>query len=152
MSFSKVRPVLLAAGGNLLASHSAFFLSLSAATSAIADRQNPAATRVLMRFRKPCGKRSVFMVRLFMEDIFNQRRQWRQKDSSCLGTGQSELSLRVAGRGILAQIHPGQRPLRSESMLLGAFHSRVVLIGHVPEDHLPRVLGDQRFDQAPWSL
>src|SRR5438093_11673222 len=106
MSFSKVRPVLLAAGGNLLASHSAFFLSLSAATSAIADRQNPAATRVLMRFRKPCGKRSVFMVRLFMEDIFNQRRQWRQKDSSCLGTGKRELFMCVYRCGYLYQIVP----------------------------------------------
>jgi len=67
-----------------------------------------------------------------MGDIFNLRKQRRQKDSSKLRTGQGELFLRVAGRGIFAEIHAGQGALRSESMLFGAFHSRAVLIRYVP--------------------
>src|SRR5205814_4702242 len=69
MSFSKVRPVLLAAGGSLLASHSAFFLSFSAAISATVDRQSATATRALMFFPKPAGERLEFTVRLFMAHI-----------------------------------------------------------------------------------
>src|SRR5437660_6841538 len=55
MSFSKVRPVLLAAEGSLLASQSAFFLSFSAAISAPAYRQSAAATRALRLFPQTAG-------------------------------------------------------------------------------------------------
>src|SRR5438105_1869921 len=148
MSFSKVRPVLLAAGGNLLASHSAFFLSLSAARSATADKHSAVAASALALF---C-MRLMFVIRLFMGDIFNLRQQRRQKDLSKFRAGQGELFLRVAGRGIFTQIHAGQGALRSESMLFGAFHSRVILIRYVPEYLLRRALGDERFDQAEARL
>src|SRR6266566_3613413 len=69
MSFSNVRPFLSDAGGNLAASHSAFFLSFSAPTTASAHRQNAAATRVQMVPPKPWGRRPDFKVRLFMGDI-----------------------------------------------------------------------------------
>ena len=87
-----------------------------------------------------------------MGDIFNLRQQRRQKDLSKLRAGQGELFLRVAGRGIFAQIHAGQGALRSESMLFGAFHSRAVLIRYVPQDRLPRALRDERFDQVDARL
>src|SRR5438046_8382545 len=147
MSFAKVRPVLLAAGGNLLASHFAFFFSVSAARSATADKHSAVAASALAIFRKPCGMQLMFMIRLFMADIFNLRPQRRQKDLSKLRTGQGELFLRVAGRGIFAQIHAGKGALRSESMFFGALHSDGVLIRNVPKDHLSRTLGDQRFNQ-----
>src|SRR6266567_349657 len=69
MSFSKVRPFLSDAGGNLAASHSAFFLSFSAPMRASAHRQNAAATRVQMVPPKPWGRRPDFKVLLFMADI-----------------------------------------------------------------------------------
>ena len=94
----------------------------------------------------------MFVIRLFMGDIFNLRQQRRQKDLSKFRAGQGELFLRVAGRGIFTQIHAGQGALRSESMLFGAFHSRVILIRYVPEYLLRRALGDERFDQAEARL
>src|SRR5881409_715038 len=57
MSFSKVRPFLSDAGGNLPGSHSTFFLSLSAPITESAHRQNAAATRVQMFPPKPWGRR-----------------------------------------------------------------------------------------------
>src|SRR5438477_1541937 len=69
MSFSNVRPFLSDAGGNLAASHSAFFLSFSAPISETAKRQNAAATRVQMVPPKHRGRRPDFMDRLFMADI-----------------------------------------------------------------------------------
>src|SRR5438552_2181954 len=69
MSFSNVRPFLSEAGGNLPASHSAFFLSFSAPTRASAHRQNAAATRVQMVPPKHRGRRPDFMDRSFMGDI-----------------------------------------------------------------------------------
>src|SRR5436190_7078867 len=69
MSFSYARPFLSEAGGNLAASHSAFFLSFSAPIRASADRQNAAATRVQKFPPKPWGRRPDFMVRVFMADI-----------------------------------------------------------------------------------
>src|SRR5216110_584326 len=69
MSFSYARPFLSEAGGNLAASHSAFFLSFSAPIRASADRQNAAATRVQMVAPKPWGRPPDFKVLLFMADI-----------------------------------------------------------------------------------